>query len=89
MRTWDEDAPPVVFAQLAGAYWLNSDEGDCPGCREGLGADRAVTRTGCSNRDDHLPEQGGGQLALVEQARMVIVAVAAVTVLAALALASG
>jgi hypothetical protein len=89
LKAWDEEGAPVVFAHLTGAYWMNGDEGGCPGCRELFGADCAVTRTGCSNRDDRLPEQGSGRPALLEQARMVIVAVASVTVLAALLLAAG
>jgi hypothetical protein len=88
MEAWDEDATQVACARLADAYWLIGGDVDCPGCRELLGGDCSVTTTGYGGRDDHLG-QDTVLLARLEQARMVIVAVAAVTVVAALVLASG
>ena len=87
MKTRDDDATPMVFARLTGVCRPACDE-DCRGCREPLGGGCGVTKTGRGSGDVH-PGRGRSPLARAERARMVMVAVAAVTVVAALLLASG
>lgn len=89
MKAWNENAEPVVYGRLTGAYWLAADDTDCSACRKLLGdspGDTNRARGGWGSR-----EAGAGRErpVLTEQARMAMVAVAAVTVVAALVLASG
>ncbi|MFD0305244.1 hypothetical protein [Streptomyces sp. NPDC127119] len=79
MRTEDQqDMAPVVFASLTDAYWLADDNTDCGGCRELLGAGDSGSRDGRpAARDSKRPGR-------MEGARMILVAVAALTVVAAL-----
>ncbi|MET8247643.1 hypothetical protein ABZV31_26460 [Streptomyces sp. NPDC005202] len=61
------------------------EDGDCPWCRSLLGPGRALAETDTERRNDHPGVRGGKRLpAWVERARLVIVPVAALTVVAAL-----
>ncbi|MEU0075828.1 hypothetical protein ABZ027_40840 [Streptomyces sp. NPDC006332] len=74
MRMWDEDGSPADFAGLTVDDWLNSGEGDC-GCCRTLPA--AVPTADLPTRCDSVR-------ATMEWARIVMLPVAVLTVLAAL-----
>lgn len=73
---------PVAFASLTDAYWLAHDNADFGGCREFPGADDSGSRDGRPAAPDSKPP---GRM---EQARTILVAVAALTVIAALVMAA-
>ncbi|MBJ6622179.1 MULTISPECIES: hypothetical protein [Streptomyces] len=87
MKAWNEDAAPVVYGRLTGAYWLtDADDADCSDCRDLLDNSRGDADRASGGREAGAVRE---RAVLVEQARMVMVAAAAVTVVAALVLASG
>ncbi|MFB9506496.1 hypothetical protein ACFFS2_14725 [Streptomyces aurantiacus] len=86
MTTCDEEGPSVVFAQVPGASWPG-DEGDCRWCSILLGpgsaAGPAAAERAPERRTEHRAE---GSRTWLERTRLVILPVAAITVLAALVL---
>ncbi|MBK3581846.1 hypothetical protein JHN63_50525 [Streptomyces sp. MBT65] len=87
MKAWDDDATMAVLARLTGVYRPGRDD-DRRGCGEHRCGDCGVAKTGRGNRDAH-PGRGRGLPAWMERARMAMLTVAAVTVVAALVRASG
>jgi hypothetical protein len=86
MKAWDGDEAPVVFARLTGAYWLGVEDSDCRWCRELGDCGCVPAEAGSERRSDRPVLRGGSRLVWVERLRVVIVPLAAITVMAALAM---
>ncbi|MEN8655564.1 hypothetical protein ABCR94_34570 [Streptomyces sp. 21So2-11] len=76
-----DDGAPVVFARLAGAYWLDRESDDCPWCRALLAAGDQEAAVPAGNA---VRAARDAVSAFSQRARAVMLPVAVTTVVSAL-----